>query len=186
MAARWQDSEGHGAEPLTDRHQGLWSTEGLWEAQVQPEETAAKITHSTCPHTFTEHQRVVIFYPLPPCAPASTTGTGAHSSSWQRPSPSFRTQLKQVSSEAFSEKCTLPYFSEKVNSCRLCLPTSLNPHLDQDTYHPRKWPFPVCLHCWTMKSLRTETRFSSPVFLQCPTWDNKHNACCYIFVFWIN
>lgn len=112
---------------------------------MQPEETAAKITHSTCPHTFTEHQRVVIFYPLPPCAPASTTGTGAHSSSWQCPSPSFRTQLKQVSSEAFSEKCTLPYFSEKVNSCRLCLPTSLNPHLDRSGHLPSQKMTIPCL-----------------------------------------
>ena len=80
MATRWQYSEGHGiGSPATGG--GLGSS-WLLEAQVQPEEEADQVTHSGGPHTFTEHQHLVLSScPLPPCTSCCAPGRGAHPSS---------------------------------------------------------------------------------------------------------
>lgn len=165
----WKDME---LESLTDR----WL------------EKAAKIARSARPRILTEHCCLVISCLSPPCTEGSPIGIGTH------PSFSLSGQIPMhplgLSSNRSLVKLPLanplPYLSDKVHSCRLCLPTTLNPHLDHDTYCPPDSDHSsVCLHYWIITSLREETRFSLPLFPQCPTWNWYNDSWC-IFILQMN
>lgn len=148
---------------------------------MQPER-AAKTAHSTHPHTFTQHRSLLIFSCLlPPCPWGSPIGLGAPpSSSLSRQTPVSPLGLRSNRSPVKLFLTNLLLLLLKVRSCFLCFPSTLNPQLDRDTYHPRQRAFPWLSPLLDYEVLRAKSRFYLPLFPQCPAWN-----WCYILLLYV-
>ena len=173
MATRWQYLEGHGAGVLD------------WPMDRE----SCQDRSLSCLHIFTEHWCLVISCLSPPCTQGSPIGVGAH------PSFSLSGQIPMHTLGHSSNRSLvklplanpLPYLSDKVHSCRLCLPTTLNPHLDHDTYCPQTVIIPLSVSItglWCLWGKRPG--FLYLYFLSAQHGTDTMTAGIYSFFRWIN